>query len=443
MVSITIKHGEALETLRTMADNSVHSIVTDPPYEIGISAKGWDSTGIAYSVPLWKEALRVLKPGGALLCFGSSRTYFAVANSINEAGFEIKTSIAWLYNTGRYLSQDLGQRIEDEGIKEGEVTAVIRFSSWLQQVATDNNITAKDYQTKVKKSDMWGHYAGASQPAVPSILHWQEIKDNLLTPAGVEIPEWVEQLVKTSGKKGKSDRHAKRAVVEVVKKDSSMGGGKEKVAKTESIDYARTKAVTKEGQKWEGWSEGIAPAFEPIIVARKPNARLSELKANRENFSGYGAGTVSTSAQNIVEHGTGGYNHTACGFEDGRKVKNVLIDSELEEFVTERTDKVGFFYSPKASQAERPVTANGAKHSTVKPLALMRWLCALVTPPGGVVLDMFAGSGATLEAAALEGFECIGIELDAEHVELCEIRKQRVSEFLNGAESDENEPQSA
>lgn len=440
MVTLNIIHGDAISKLKAMPDNSVESIVTDPPYELGNGAtsKGWDSTGIAYSVELWKEALRVLKPGGALLCFGSARTYFAVAHSIDAAGFNIQQSIAWLYNIGQDRNPDMGYRVEVEGVKKGEATPMLRFSKWLRETAETHNLTAKDYRAEVAVNNMWSHYAGKGQPAIPPASRWEEIKSNMLTPRGIEVPAWVDEIVENSGdfKTKRLARLASREVVwtkKVGKFGSGSNGGAEHIdAVKEYTEYSKTSAVTEEGKKWESWRESLSPAFEPIIVARKPFATFAELSANAKEVPGYGNTMRISTAMNLVEFGTGAFNDKAAQDPEGRKTKNVIIAEELEEYVSERTGQApGFFYSPKPKKAERPVSASGVMHSTVKPLALMRYLVALVTPPGGTVLDIFAGSGTTLEAAALEGFSSVGIEMDEEHVELCEVRKGRVAELLD------------
>lgn len=433
MTTLNIIHGEALATLKTMADNSIHSIVTDPPYEIGISAKGWDSTGIAYSVELWKEALRVLKPGGALLCFGSSRTFFKVASSIEEAGFTIQSSIAWLYNVGQSKNPNMGYRIEvEEAYKPGPDPALL-FCKWLRETAAENNITAKDYRDKVTNNAMWQHYAGKGQPALPPPATWQKIKDSLLAPAGIVVPEWVEELAASyrTAKEKKAEALKNRTVISEMKAAKISGGGAESDDEREVFTHIKTAAFTEEGKQWESWEETLTPAFEPIIVARKPMALLSELEANSKAAPGYGSSMRTSIAGNILEHGTGAFDNNAYTHPPEKTTKNVVIDEQLEEYIIEKTGKApGFFYCPKPTNAERPVTSSGVKHSTVKPLSLMRWLVALVTPPGGTVLDIFAGSGSTLEAAALEGFDSIGIEMSADHVELCEIRKARVQKLL-------------
>ena len=105
-------HGDCLVELKNLADNSVDSIVCDPPYELGFMGKSWDSTGIANNVEVWKECLRVLKPGGHLLSFGGTRTYHRMASAIEDAGFEVRDMIEWVYSTGFPKSLNLNKALQ-------------------------------------------------------------------------------------------------------------------------------------------------------------------------------------------------------------------------------------------------------------------------------------------------------------------------------------------
>lgn len=279
------------------------------------------------------ECLRVLKPGGYLLAFGGSRTWHRLAAAIEDAGFELRDSIAWLYGSGFPKSLDVSKAIDRAAGAEREVVGP--------------NPRAGQ-QTPKRDTTTLGAFAGP-----PSTL---------------------------------------------------------------------TAPATDAAKQWQGWGTALKPAFEPIVVARKPLA-----------------GTV---AANVLEHGTGALNIDACrvvtdaGEEytsretQGRWPTNVVLD---EAQAAELGEPQRFFpvfkYQAKAPTKERPsyVNEDGNKvaHNTVKPLALMRWLVKLVTPPGGVVLDPFAGSGTTVEACLLEGFDCIAIENEPEYIPLIEHRISR------------------
>lgn len=309
-----IRHGDCLAVMREMPDASVDAVVTDPPYGLAFMGKRWD-----YDVPgveVWAECLRVLKPGGHLLAFAGTRTQHRMAVRIEDAGFEIRDMIAWVYGSGFPKSHNL----------KGE---------------------------------------------------------------------------------------------------------------------------------WQGWGTALKPALEPITVARKP--------------------LIGTVAENVLEHGTGALNVDGCRVASGEANAAIekantlgrwpanLIHDGSEEVVncfpqakgqqgaltgaepsSKTTNAFGefscrtpseprgdsgsaarFFYCAKASKADRGSANN---HPTVKPTDLMRYLCRLVTPPGGIILDPFAGSGSTGKAAALEGFRFIGIEREAEYVEIARARISHAQE---------------
>ena len=298
---LTLHQGDCLEVLRSIPSDSIDSIVTDPPYGLSFMGKRWD-----YDVPsqeVWAECLRVLKPGGHLLAFAGTRTQHRMAVRIEDAGFEIRDMIAWVYGSGFPKSLDVSKAID-------------------------------------KANGYWRGRAG-----------------------------------------------------KVVSDNDAMSGG----------NYERTpkgSAVTIDAVTWQGWGTALKPALEPITVARKP--------------------LIGTVAENVLQHGTGAINVDGGRVEGGRWPANFIHDGSEEA-----TDLLGasarFFYCAKASKTDR---GNDNHHPTVKPTDLMRYLCRLVTPPNGIVLDPFMGSGSTGKAAMLEGFAFVGIEREAEY---CEIARARIN----------------
>jgi len=375
-----VLHGNSLEVLKTLEDNSVDSIVTDPPYELGFMGKKWDSTGIAYNVDLWKECLRVLKPGGHLLAFGGTRTYHRMVCAIEDAGFEIRDCIQWLYGSGFPKSHNISKAIDKKLGAEREKLGI---------APTTRAKTDVDNQ----------------------ILNWG-------------------------------------------------GHGKGK------IHYV-TKPATKQAEQWDGWGTALKPANEPIVLARKP---ISE----------------KTIADNVLKWGTGGLNIDGCRIPtnenrarfnrarqggtsyvvqrrdayidpggEGRFPANILLDEEAGRMLDEQQEGASrFFYCAKASKKERnmgledvePTTVDDGRnkpidnpflrgktprrntHPTVKPVKLMEYLITLITPPNGIVLDPFFGSGTTGVAAVNLGFNYIGIELDEQYVEIARRRINAVRE---------------
>ncbi len=418
---MTLLKGNCLETLKTLETASVDSIVTDPPYELGFMGKSWDSTGIAYNVELWRECLRVLKPGGHLLAFGGSRTYHRMAAAIEDSGFEIRDQIQWIYGSGFPKSLDVSKSI-DKGTGEN-LKRQLRFTEWMRSTG----ITAKQID-EATETQMGSHYTThPTQPAIATADLFDKLRH--LLP---EVPEEIERLV--AERTGiEWNAYKNREVVGFQKRGNSvntdfMSGGNDITA-----------PATPEAVKWEGWGTALKPAHEPIVVARKP--------------------LISTVAANVLTHGTGALNidgcRVGCG-KEGRWPANVIHDGS-DDVVALFPDRKAarFFYCAKASKSERNAglahlvkgdspgllkmrqdgsldgnaTAPRANiHPTVKPLALMRYLVRLVTPPNGIVLDPFLGSGTTAVAATLEGFEWVGCEMTEDYWPIIKARVRWANE---------------
>jgi site-specific DNA-methyltransferase (adenine-specific) len=402
-MTYTIHHGNNLDILPKLAENSVDSIVTDPPYELGFMGKKWDSSGIAYSVELWKECLRVLKPGGHLLSFGGTRTHHRMVVAIEDAGFEIRDSIAWMYGSGFPKSLDVSKAMDKAAGAEREVVGL------------------KPDWVRLRSAEIERFKNGE-----PSIMNQ---RNRNLAP-------------------------------EFYKTDASAGyNNPDKGAEI-------TAPATPEAKQWEGWGTALKPAFEPIVVARKPL-----IGTVAENVLTYGTGGLNIDgsriqgtkpsvpqprlgvANGVYEFGTGeGRNGEMSDNSQGRWPANVILDEYTAEILGEESR---FFYCPKASKRDRNEgleeleetsagemvdrqegsagmnspragagRTSGAKnfHPTVKPTDLMRYLIKLVTPPNGIVLDPFTGSGSTGKAAILEGFDFIGIELTEDYLPIIEGR---------------------
>jgi site-specific DNA-methyltransferase (adenine-specific) len=311
-----VRLGDCREVMATMEASSVDSIVTDPPYGLSFMGKGWDH-GVP-GVEFWREALRVAKPGAHMLAFGGTRTFHRLTVAIEDAGWEIRDCVMWVYGSGFPKSLDVSK----------------------------------------------------------------------------------------------------------------------------AIDKA---AATDSARQWQGWGTALKPAWEPIIVARKP--------------------LIGTVAKNMLAHGTGAINVDGCrvGTEGGCKgngssgPSNGIYGNGLNGLFSLPIKGMGrwpanvihdgsedvtglfptlhgagsvarFFYCAKTSAADR---GDGNKHPTVKPTNLMRYLCRLVTQPGGVVLDPFMGSGSTGKAALLDGFRFIGIDREQEYVDIATRRLSEASKAGN------------
>lgn len=439
---VTLYLGDCAEILRAWPDSSVDAVATDPPYELGFMGKSWDASGIAYDPALWAEVLRALKPGGHLVAFGGTRTYHRLACAIEDAGFEVRDSLHWIYGSGFPKSYDVGKAIDQAGgSSPAEQSAVLRTARERAGLTRDQVAAAVGCTTSSVRDWEEGRARGAGRPVehiVPSAQYRARLADLL----GYTADERAIAGVRT-------DRRGDGTVI-------GLGHS--------GVEYGRP--VTKEAVRWDGWGTALKPAHEPIVLARKPLA-----------------GTV---AVNVLEYGTGAIHIGACRVPPTGESRPRVDEASQERRYTERGstnlaalpgawsggdpagrwptnvvlshpplvvggEAVGdactsgciegcpvaeldrqsggasrffpvFRYEAKAPARERPKLPDGTTHPTVKPLALMRWLVRLVTPPGGLVIDPFAGSGTTGEAAVREGARAILIERETAYAELIKAR---------------------
>ena len=414
----TLHHGNNLHILPTIPDNTIDAIVTDPPYELGFMGKKWDATGIAYNVELWAECLRVLKPGGHLLAFGGTRTYHRMTVAIEDAGFDIRDSIHWIYGSGFPKSLDVSKAIDKRG---GNVAGFVQFRDAVKQAMKDNAVS-RAMLTAGLGNHMLSHYLTAgSQPAVPNVRDYTIIRDTV----GLG-DEWDHLFL----------AEAEREVVG--KADSTTlavapGEGRDRPSVTLDITAPATDAA----KQWEGWGTALKPGHEPIVLARKPltstvAANVIEWGTGALNIDGTrirrAEGDTSQAGHRTATFGT---QHTESGGDGsggwqqndaGRWPANVMFDPDAAD---ELGPEARYFYVAKPSRPERNAGGNQPNHHpTVKPITLMRYLIRLVTPPDGTVLDPFAGSGTTLVAAILEGHHPIGIELTDDYHPIIHARCQ-------------------
>lgn len=453
----TLFHADCRDALRAMADCSVDAVVTDPPYELNFMGKGWDNTGIANDTALWAEVFRVLKPGGHCAAFSASRTYHRMACAIEDAGFEIRDSLMWVYGTGFPKSQDVSKFIDKTDAAELRRERQLRFTAWMRETG----LKSAQIDT-LTDTNMGGHYTtAASQPAVAT----RDLFEILRPHFNCAVPNWVEQMV--DERTVESENFKARAVIGEKTSGLSAGSGTTVGKFTDSrnerglVDI--TAPATDAAQEWQGWGTALKPAFEPIVLARKPlsegtvaanvlrwrtgalNIDACRVEAGADHAancartfksgiwkkSGEGKDEITTEAAaggrwpaNVVHDGSdevvgafpsarssGVFNAKDSG-NKGERVTNFGGSGTPASMYADSGSAARFFYSAKASKQDR----NGSKHPTVKPIALMEWLCTLITPPGGTILDPFGGSGTTAIAASNKGFPVILCEREAEYI---------------------------
>ena len=485
--------GDCRDLLKELPDNSIDSIVTDPPYELGFMGKSWDASGVAYDVTVWQECLRVLKPGGHLLSFGGSRTYHRMACAIEDAGFQIRDQIMWVYGSGFPKSLNISKAIDKMDAKDEQQARRYRFTAWVRSTG----ITSKQIN-EATNTNMGGHYmTEASQPSVMTREHLEAVRhlfDN--------VPTWVEE--ECDIRSVESKQFASRDVIGTEIRFNepsgivSVGQGQRTL-----FERKITAPATAEAEEWDGWGTALKPAHEPIVLARKPldgtvannvlthgvgGINIDGCRVGRADGDDSSAGnrtaTFGTQDTSSGGDGSGGWEQNEQGrfpanfIHDGSEeilelfpdtkggtwnttkgARHFNNDGEPTGYATSKSDSstgsaARFFYCAKASKKDRneglgefPLvkggSMNGAEtrpdrptnhpiranhHPTVKPTDLMRYLCRLITPPNGTVLDPFTGSGSTGKAAVLEGFSFIGVEQSEEYIAIAEARIQSAKE---------------
>lgn len=388
-----IIRGDCLEKLKALADNSIDSVVTDPPYGLKFMGKKWD-----YDVPsveVWREVLRVLKPGGHLLSFGGTRTYHRMACAIEDAGFEIRDQVMWLYGSGFPKSHDISKAIDKAAGAEREVVGKrIRLGD-LKAYSDDRS---KAYHGNYSND---GNESPITVPATESAKQWQGW-GTALKPANEPIC-----LARKPLEKGLT---VSENVLKYGTGSINVDAGRIELASSENPEKLKARSGGQEGFKPDGYVGGIGQRRESqgwdCSKGRWPaNVLLDECAAEMlDEMSGI--------TKSNIRHPTGGVRGHHHGQE--RKLKDVTVRGQSDSGGASR-----FFYVAKASKRER---GEGNNHPTVKPIKLMEYLIKLVTPPNGTVLDPFMGSGSTGVAAKKLGFNFIGIELSPEYAEIAEKR---------------------
>jgi site-specific DNA-methyltransferase (adenine-specific) len=443
---IQLHHGDCREVLVSLPDCSVDSVVTDPPYELGFMGKAWDGSGIAYSVEMWAEVLRVLKPGGHLCAFGGTRTYHRMACAIEDAGFEIRDSLHWVYGSGFPKSLDVSKAIDARQKTGGESPQHRRM------LAMGDEYTPHPYAgTENFGSEGWNQKGGfgtmGGKDQTP--LHTDAAKQwegwgTALKPAHEPIVLARRPLISTVAANVLT--HGTGALnIDGARVPGSLDGKPNRWAKTDGGSFIAAMSHSDPAMRTEGrWpanvifdTEAGALLDEQSGVSRAGNGSTRGNGGTKyANGKGF-ANTLAETGQEIGYGDSGGASRffTAIEWEPevdvpfryiakpGKRERNAGLDGLPER----RKSQLG---SDKDSRdgldpvSARFVSADPVAnvHPTVKPLALMRWLVKLITPPGGTVLEPFAGSGTTLMACVLEGFNGIGIELTDEYLPIIEGR---------------------
>lgn len=429
-----VREGDSRDLLRAMPDASVDAIVCDPPYELGFMGKSWDASGIAYSVPLWTEALRVLKPGGHLLAFGGSRTYHRLAVAIEDAGFQIRDSLVWIYGSGFPKSLDISKGIDKAaGIPPDSVTVNASGSLGGFGKAGWNPTPRVLHYNGPKTSDAqaWSGWGTALKPAQEPIVMARK-------PLAGTIVETVLRYgtgaINVDGCRiphaGADDlaAHA-RGVAAIKAKGGSMEGSWKN-----SSDLSGANDVSAAG-RWpanvllshaekcgDGCAEGCAEGCPVAEMDRQSGTLKSGAKRGGAYARSLGVHDGGQRLDGLACYADSG---GASRFFYAAKASARERDAGLGHLPTRAGHEVCDREEGSAGANNPRAGTRGPRanvHPTVKPIAIMRYLVRLVTPPGGLVLDPFAGSGTTGCAAVIEGARFLGLELSPEYAEIARAR---------------------
>jgi DNA modification methylase len=540
--------GDCREIMRGLDAESVDAIVTDPPYELGFMGKRWDGSGIAYDAAVWSAALRVLKPGGYLLAFGGTRTYHRMAVAIEDAGFEIRDCIAWMYGQGfpkslnvsaseifcqcrenevKYTHDEPQTEHDMRNVRDGDVPQAERTDGGsrpvLQPRVSEPRSPAEESQAaddaRTGQSGMERRRDGLAQER-------QLQADQVRSMSAGVLADGAQRRLRHGASAYRGEDVSPLLTPMRGRASSRPRSGEQCAVESDRLsEQPDSQACRTCGKRRvsSGLGTALKPAFEPIVVARKP--LVGTVAANVERY-GTGALNIDGCRIETSENLNGGAyaDHSAANYKRweggdlgrmpgqyeqplGRWPANVALDEDaaamLDAQSGERVSRVGkprksaqpgdgygmthtgaeyndrggasrFFYCAKASRSERNAGLDGMPerehanhnidgrnrqngrnyigaysqdggfnpdyrpspaanhHPTVKPIALMRWLVRLVTPPGGLVFDPFTGSGSTGCAAAREGFDFLGCDLDPEYVE---IARRRIAHHATLAEA--------
>lgn len=403
-----IINSDCIDGMRMFPDNYFDSVVTDPPYELGFMGKTWDASGIAYNVAMWREALRVLKPGGHMLAFSGSRTYHRMVCAIEDAGFEVRDQIMWIYGSGFPKSLDVSKAIDKAAGAVREVIGTIQRAP--AGSVDESQSGGRNYRMGGEQAitapvtdaaQQWQGWGTALKPAHEPIC---VARKPLVGTVAANVLEWGAGAVNIDACRVDADDGENRARPPRTP-NQILGGGK------------GTNLTASAHNNIGRWPANLLHDGSEEVLAAFP-----------------------TTGPSNVRHPTGKDDRGVPGFTMRR------ADTEPRGVSDSGGSAARFFYCAKASKRDRDegldafeiqaagglqgrndgslgsITLRANIHPTVKPTDLMRYLCRLITPPGGTVLDPFAGSGSTGKAAVSEGFSFVGFELSAEYAAIAQAR---------------------
>ena len=461
-----LKNGDCIKEMQKLIDDGVQvdSVVTDPPYELGFMGRSWDSTGIAFQKETWELAYKLLKPGGHLLAFSASRNYHRMAVAIEDVGFEIRDQMMWLYGSGFPKSMNVGKAFDKKLGNERVKTGVMKTHSNKGMIDSEERtaIGAGSFGQVVSEevtigNSEWEGWGTALKPAHEPIvmarkpLSEKSIVDNVLKhgTGAINIDEC--RVEGNDAKYPDTNPDFKD-----IGRQSKEAIGIDKLSFGQTENAKRKKVVRKPRNESGVWTDGNSgmKAEGTQYADADPKGRFPA------NVMHDGSDVVQDIFPNTKSSPVG---FKGVGWKHSGNTKDEMTDLQYQNSFNDEGSAARYFYCPKVSKSERnkgldnfkiektkggggtsnntwyedDVNAASGKfgsekapskniHPTVKPQQLMQYLCRMVTPKGGIVLDMFMGSGSTGMAAKDEGFDFIGIEKEKEYFKIAEARIESV-----------------
>ena len=432
-----LHNGNCLEVLKMMIEDEVFvdSIVTDPPYELGFMGRSWDSTGIAFQKETWELCFKVLKPGGHLLAFSGSRTYHRMAVAIEDAGFEIRDQVMWLYGSGFPKSMNIGKALDNKlgneriktgekkthsnkGIKQSEQRTAIGAGAFGQEVEEDVTVGTSEWEG-------WGTaLKPAHEPLVLARkpLSEKSIVDNVLKhrTGGINIDECRVE--------GNTENVERKKVVRKSRDENGVWTNNNSGMKAEGSEYA-------DADPRGRFPSNVMHDGSDVVKDIFPNTKSSNVSRERKAGTEFGQSS-GWNKHNNVDSGlmpAYGDEGSASRYFYCAKTSKAERNQGLDNFPIKQTQGGGGGignYKDDVNSASGKFGSEKAPskntHPTVKPIKLMKYLCRLITPKGGTVLDPFMGSGSTGMAAKEENFEFVGIEKEEQYFNIASARIESV-----------------
>ena len=406
-----IRIGNCIDLMSEMADNSIDAVVTDPPYELGFMGKSWDASGIAYNTEVWRQCLRILKPGGHLLAFGGSRTYHRLACAIEDAGFDIRDQIMWVYGSGFPKSMNIGKAIDKAagasrevvGVgKSGKNRNVLNAANYPDTFGGDYEIT----EAATQEAKQWEGWGTALKPAHEPIVVARKpvngtIAQNVLT--------WGTGAINIDGCRVKRDDG-----------DDSVAGNR-----TATFGTQETVSGGNGSGGWEQNDIGRFPANfihdgSDEVLQLFPNSKAGKPQEKRGTGGIWGKGD----GHSIPVGPSYGDDGSAARFfycaKPSTAERNAGLEGLQKKKADTRSDVAAGMWKDKNA-------AHQNHHPTVKPITLMRYLIRMVVPPNGIVLDPFLGSGTTGVAAIQENIDWLGFEMNPDYADIAHRRTVHAS----------------